>query len=353
MAKLLVVDDEKNIREVLGRFLSSREHKIAIAKSGREALDLVERDGAFDLVLSDWRMAEMNGLELLNEIKAKFPATIVILMTAYGTIQNAVAAMKGGAYDYVTKPFSLDQIQHAVDRALEVKELRLENPGLRNSIDGVPLLTTGSPEFRSLIETSHAAASSDATILLTGESGTGKNVLAQQIHKWSSRHDRPFVIVNCTTLSEHLLESELFGHMKGSFTGAIKDKPGRLEAANNGTVFLDEIAELPLSLQTKFLRFLQDELFERVGGDRTIKVDTRIIAATNRDLRQEIASGQFRVDLYYRLNVISLRVPALREHMEDLLPLAEKFLAEAAVRNRRSGLQFSEEARKAIFAHSL
>src|ERR1700689_4203365 len=352
MAKLLVVDDEKNIREALGRFLGSREHEIGMAKSGREALELVERDGAFDLVLSDWQMAEMNGLELLNEIKAKFPATIVILMTAYGTIQNAVAAMKGGAYDYVTKPFSLDQIQHAVVRALEIKELRTENRVLRNSIDGVPLLTTGNPGFRSLIEISHAAAASDATILLTGESGTGKNVLAQQIHKWSSRHDRPFVIVNCTTLSESLLESELFGHMKGSFTGAIKDKPGRLEAANGGTVFLDEIAELPLSLQTKFLRFLQDELFERVGGDRTIKVDTRIIAATNRDLRQEIASGQFRVDLYYRLNVISLRVPALREHMEDLLPLAEKLLAEAAARNKRSELRFSAEAQKALTDYS-
>jgi len=352
MAKLLVVDDEKNIREALGRFLGSREHEIGMAKSGREALELVERDGAFDLVLSDWQMAEMNGLELLNEIKAKFPATIVILMTAYGTIQNAVAAMKGGAYDYVTKPFSLDQIQHAVDRALEIKELRTENRVLRNSIDGVPLLTTGNPGFRSLIEISHAAAASDATILLTGESGTGKNVLAQQIHKWSSRHDRPFVIVNCTTLSEHLLESELFGHMKGSFTGAIKDKPGRLEAANGGTVFLDEIAELPPALQSKFLRFLQDARFERVGGEETIKVNARIIAATNRNLREEIDAGRFRSDLYYRLNVINLPMPALRERSEDIVPLAEMFLAQAAARNRRTGLQFSHEARKALVAYS-
>ena len=271
MAKLLVVDDEKNIRDALGRFFGSSKHEIVVAESGREALALMDRDGAFDLVLSDWRMAEMNGLELLNAIKAKYPTTIVILMTAYGTIQNAVAAMKAGAYDYVTKPFSLDQIQHAVDRALEVKELRTANRALRNSIDGVPLLTTGSPLFRALIETAHAAASSDATILLTGESGTGKNVLARQIHEWSSRRDRPFVIVNCTTLSEHLLESELFGHMKGSFTGAIKDKPGRLEAANDGSVFLDEISELSPALQSKFLRFLQDERFERVGGSRPSK----------------------------------------------------------------------------------
>ncbi len=239
-----------------------------------------------------------------------------------------------------------------MERALEVRELRSQNRALLRVIEGVPLVESRNPAFSALIETAYQAASSDATILLTGESGTGKNVLARQIHEWSPRRKFPFVTVNCTTLSESLLESELFGHMKGSFTGAIKDKPGRLEAANGGTVFLDEIAELPLSLQTKFLRFLQDELFERVGGDRTIKVDTRIIAATNRDLREEISAGQFRVDLYYRLNVISLRVPALREHMEDLMPLAEKFLAEAAARNRRSGLQFSDEARKARTAHT-
>ncbi len=352
MAKLLVVDDEKNIRETLGRFLGSREHETAIAESGREALALMDRDGAFDLVLSDWRMAEMNGLELLNAIKAKFPTTIVILMTAYGTIQNAVAAMKAGAYDYVTKPFSLDQIQHVVDRALEVKELRTENRTLRNSIDGVPLLTTASPRFRSLIETAYAAASSDATILLTGESGTGKNVLARQIHEWSPRRERPFVVVNCTTLSEHLLESELFGHMKGSFTGAIKDKPGRLEAADGGSVFLDEISELSPALQSKFLRFLQDERFERVGGDQTIKVDARIIAATNRNLPQEINAARFRSDLYYRLNVISLHMPALRERPEDILPLAESFLVDAAARSRRIGLQLSDEARKALVAYS-
>jgi NtrC-family two-component system response regulator AlgB len=352
MAKLLVVDDEKNIRDALGRFLGSRDHQIAIAESGREALALTECNGAFDLVLSDWRMAEMNGLELLTEIKAKFPATIVILMTAYGTVQNAVAAMKAGAYDYVTKPFSLDEIQHAVDRALEVKELRTEVRALRNSIDGVPLLTTGSPQYRSLMGTAFAAASSDATVLLTGESGTGKNVLARQIHEWSSRRERPFVTVNCTTLSEHLLESELFGHMKGSFTGAIKDKPGRLEAANGGSVFLDEIAELTPGLQSKFLRFLEDARFERVGGDETIKVDARIIAATNRSLQQEISSERFRSDLYYRLNVISLRVPALRERPEDILPLAEMFLTETAARNSRTGLQFSDDARKALVAYS-
>jgi two-component system, NtrC family, response regulator AlgB len=352
MAKLLVVDDDKNIRQSLTNFLTGCGHEVSPAESSREALQLLASGTQFDLVLSDWRMAEMNGLELLRAIKEKYPDLIVILMTAYATIDNAVAAMKAGAYDYLTKPFSVDQIQHVVERALEVTELRTQNQALLRVIEGVPLVESRSPLFRSLIETAHQAASSDAIVLLTGESGTGKNVLAHQIHEWSPRRKFPFVTVNCTTLSENLLESELFGHMKGSFTGAIKDKPGRIEAANGGTVFLDEIAELPLTLQTKFLRFLQDELFERVGGDRTIKVDTRIIAATNRDLQHEIAVGQFRSDLYYRLNVISLRVPALREHMEDLMPLAEKLLAEAAARNRRSGLEFSDGVRKALAAYN-
>ncbi|HXN84688.1 MAG TPA: sigma-54 dependent transcriptional regulator [Candidatus Binataceae bacterium] len=352
MARLLIVDDEKNIRQSLTTFLGSCGHEVTAAESSREALRLLSESPNYDLVLSDWRMAEMNGLELLKSIKERYQDIIVILMTAFGTIDDAVAAMKAGAYDYLTKPFSVDQIQHVVQRALEVRELRSQNQVLRGVIEGVPLLESRSPAFRTLIETAYQAASSDAIILLTGESGTGKNVLARQIHEWSRRRERPFVMVNCTTLSENLLESELFGHMKGSFTGAIKDKPGRLEAANGGTVFLDEIAELPVGLQTKFLRFLQDERFERVGGAETIQVDTRIIAATNRDLQQEIAAARFRTDLYYRLNVISLRVPALREHMEDLLPLAEKLLAEAAARNKRSELRFSAEAQKALTDYS-
>ncbi len=352
MARLLVVDDEKNIRDGLQHLFEGRKHQTFVAESGREALAVLAREGEMDLVLSDWRMAEMNGLELLKEIKSRCPATLVMLMTAYGTIQNAVAAMRAGAYDYVTKPFSLEEIELAVERALEVRELRAENRSLKNSINGVPMLESANAQFRAVTETAYAAASSDATILLTGESGTGKNVLARQIHEWSPRRARPFVTVNCTTLSEHLLESELFGHMKGSFTGAIKDKPGRLEAANGGSVFLDEIAELPQALQTKFLRFLQDERFERVGGEDTIQVNARIIAATNRDLPREIEGGRFRSDLYYRLNVIGLHVPALRDRPEDILALAGNILREAAARNSRSGLQFSEDAKKALVSYS-
>ncbi len=269
-------------------------------------------------------------------------------MTAYATVENAVEAMKSGAYDYVTKPFSLEQIQHTVDRALHVGLLTAENRALRSAIDDEPLLDSKSPAMQRLLDTARQAAASDATILLTGESGTGKNVIARQIHRWSRRQNRPFVGVNCTTLSEELLESELFGHMRGAFTGAIKDKPGRLEAANGGSVFLDEIADLTPTLQTKFLRFLQDQNFERVGGERTIHVDARIIAASNRDLESEVRAHHFREDLYYRLNVITLRVPPLRERREDILPLAQWLLNVAAVRTRYRWPGNVRELRNAI-----
>ena len=348
MAKLLIVDDEKNIRTHLSTFFETCGHQVRAAESAAQALALIADEGNFDLVLSDYRMAEMNGLELLQRIKRDHPQLPAILMTAYATVESAVTAMKSGAYDYVTKPFSLDQIQHVVARALEVQSLRAEVHLLRGAIDEQPLLESRSPAMRHLLEVARQAAASEATILLMGESGTGKNVLARQIHQWSQRSKGPFVVVNCTTLSESLLESELFGHMRGSFTGAFKDKPGRLEAANNGTVFLDEVADLAAPLQTKFLRFVQEQCFERVGGDQTIQVDTRIIAASNRDLLGEVRAHHFREDLFYRLNVIALHVPALRKRREDVLLLAERLLSTAAIRNHRPGLHFSAEAAAAI-----
>ncbi len=347
MARLLIVDDEKNIRANLASFFQSLGHDAQTAESGREARAMIEAT-PFDLVLTDFRMAEMNGLELLVEIRKRRPESLVILMTAYATVENAVAAMKAGAFDYVTKPFSLDQIQHLAERALQLQGLRAENRALRNAIDESPLLESSSAAMVRLMETSRQAAASEATVLLSGESGTGKNVLARQIHRWSPRHERPFVVVNCTTLSEELLESELFGHMRGAFTGAIKDKPGRLEAADGGTVFLDEIADLSATLQTKFLRFVQEQSFERVGGDRTIHVDIRIIAASNRDLRSEVAARRFREDLFYRLNVITLSVPPLRERREDILPLAQWMLSAASVRNRRAPMRLAPETATAL-----
>jgi two-component system, NtrC family, response regulator AlgB len=350
MASLLVVDDERNIRVRLAGFFESSGHSVQTAETGKQALDLLSSQGQVDLILTDYKMAELNGLELLQQIKHQAPETPVILMTAYGTIENAVAAMKAGAYDYLAKPFSLEQIQHVVERALEFQKLRAENRVLRDTVEERPLLDSHSNTMRRLLDTARQAARSEATILLTGESGTGKNVLARQIHQWSPRSQNPFVVVNCTTLSEHLLESELFGHMRGAFTGAIKDKPGRLEAADSGTVFLDEIGDLSAALQTKFLRFVQEQSFERVGGMQTIRVNTRIIAASNRDLAAEVAAHHFRDDLFYRLNVITLRVPPLRERREDILSLAERMLQAEAFRNHRPGLRFSPEA-AATLAH--
>jgi two-component system, NtrC family, response regulator AlgB len=351
MARLLIVDDEKNIRANLASFFRSLGHVAETAENGRQARALIET-APFDLVLTDFRMAEMNGLELLAEIKKRRPETLVILMTAYATVENAVAAMKAGAFDYVTKPFSLEQIQHLAERALQLQGLRAENRALRNAIDETPLLESGSAVMLRLMETARQAAASEATVLLCGESGTGKNVLARQIHRWSPRHERPFVVVNCTTLSEELLESELFGHVRGAFTGAIKDKPGRLEAADGGTVFLDEIADLSAALQTKFLRFVQEQSFERVGGDRTIRVDIRIIAASNRDLPSEVAARRFREDLFYRLNVITLSLPPLRERREDIGPLAQWMLAAASVRNRRAPMRLAQETADALRNYS-
>jgi two-component system, NtrC family, response regulator AlgB len=347
MAKLLIVDDERNIRRSLERFFQSLSHTVVTAEGGPQAVELIAAQ-PFDLILTDYKMAEVNGLELIVEARRRQPSCLVILMTAYATVENAVAAMKAGAYDYVTKPFSLDQIQHVVERALELKGLQAENQALRETIGEAPMLESQSPAMKHLFELAHQAAQSDATILLTGESGTGKNVLSRQIHRWSRRADGPFVVVNCTTLSEELLESELFGHVRGSFTGAIKDKPGRLEAADKGSVFLDEIADLTPRLQAKFLRFVQEQSFERIGSDAVIRVDARIIAASNRDLEAEVAQRHFREDLFHRLNVITLRVPALRERREDLLSLAGWMLRAAAIRNGRPAMRLSPEAAAAI-----
>jgi DNA-binding NtrC family response regulator len=316
--------------------------------SAPEALDAL-RARSFELVVTDVRMAGMDGLALLHEIRRRQPDTLVVLMTAYATVPQAVEAMRAGAYDYLVKPFALDEMGLLVRRALELYDLRRENRRLKLATDEPILLDSVSPAMQRALDVARQVAASDATVLLTGESGTGKTVLARQIHTWSARSAGPFVTISCTTLSEHLLESELFGHVKGAFTGAWKDNPGRLEAAAHGTVFLDEVGELPPELQAKLLRFLEERRFERVGGRTTIEIDARMVAATNRDLEAEVAAGRFRSDLYFRLNVIGIRLPPLRERRADLPRLVDHLLASLAARHGRARVPVpSEAARRAI-----
>src|SRR5262245_20033930 len=305
MATILIVDDTKNIREHLTSFVSDLGHTAVDAPDASAALAAcAEHD--FDLVLSDVRMAGMDGLALLHEIRRRRPEAVVVLMTAYATFPQAVEAIKAGAYDYLAKPFTLEQVRLLIERVLELQRLRRENVRLRRALDEPALLESASPAMQRAVATARQAATSDVTVLLSGESGTGKNVLAGAIHGWSPRREGPFVTISCTTLAEHLLESELFGHVKGAFTGAWKDKPGRLEAARGGTIFLDEVGDLSLELQAKLLRFLEEHCFERVGGVDTMEVDARVVAATNRDLEEDVRAGRFRADLFFRLNVVGI-----------------------------------------------
>jgi DNA-binding NtrC family response regulator len=350
MARILIVDDEKHIRSHLATYIQKLGHVVEAAEDGPQALSALDR-GDFDLVLSDVRMAGMDGLALLREVRRRLPEVVVVLMTAYATVPQAVEAIKAGAYDYLMKPFSLEQVSLLVRRALEVQTLRSENRRLRRVVEDPILLDSASPAMKRALETARQAASSDATVLLTGESGTGKSVLARQIHAWSPRHDRPFVTIACTTLADHLLESELFGHVKGAFTGAWKDKPGRISAAGTGTLFLDEVGDLPPDMQAKLLRFVEEHRFEPVGGNETVEVDARLITATNRDLETETRAGRFREDLFFRLNVIPIGLPPLRDRSEDLSALTDHLLAALAVRHRRDRVTLDPEARRVLAAY--
>jgi DNA-binding NtrC family response regulator len=350
MASILIVDDERRIRTHLTSYVRSLGYAVESAADGTEALAALGRR-SFDVVISDVRMAGTDGIALLRETKRLAPDTTVILMTAYATVAQAVEAMRAGAYDYLVKPFSLDEVKIRLERVIEVQSLRNENERLRSAVEGRVVVDSASPAMRQALATARRAAESDVTMLLTGESGTGKTVMARQIHAWSPRRDGPFVTIACTTLAEHLLESELFGHVKGAFTGAWKDKRGRLEAAAGGTVFLDEVGELPAELQAKLLRFLEEHRFERVGGSETLAVDVRVIAATNRNLDDEVRAGRFREDLYFRMNVLGLRLPALRERLEDLPALADHVAAMLALRHRRAGIRLARDARHALEAY--
>jgi NtrC-family two-component system response regulator AlgB len=325
---VLIVDDEKNIRHTLRVCIEGVGGEVSEAASTQAALEAIGRT-AYDAVFLDLRLGTQSGLDLIPQILAENPNAAIIVVTAYATVETAVDAMRRGAWDYLPKPFTPAQIRHLLDKVVAQRSLsarvadlegrlRLEAP----DVD----LSSAAPAMHSVLEVVNRAAQADVSVLFRGESGTGKGVLARTMHAESKRRDRPFVVINCPTLSEELLASELFGHAKGAFTGAVRDQPGRVEVAEGGTLFLDEIGELPANLQAKLLRFLQERLFERVGETRTRRADVRVVTATNRDLEADVKSGAFREDLLYRLNVIEVKVPALRERREDILPLARRFL---------------------------
>jgi two-component system response regulator PilR (NtrC family) len=326
--KILVVEDEKNMRDILSILLEGEGYSVVTAPDGTAGLELLGKD-IYDLVITDIKMPGHDGFEILKEAKEIAPETLVIMITAFGTTESAIEAMKLGAYDYIHKPFKIDEIRLVVKNAIEKKRLRGEVSVLREKIRTTFELGNifyRSPKMQELLRILPKIAESDSNVLITGESGTGKEFFATALHNLSPRKEYNFVAINCASLPEGLLESELFGHMKGAFTGAISNKQGLFEVANGGTLFLDEIGDMPLSLQAKLLRVLENGTFRRVGGTADIKVDVRIIAATNKNLREEIEGGRFREDLFYRLNVIPVNLPPLRERKEDIPLLIDFFV---------------------------
>ncbi|MGD9034773.1 MAG: sigma-54 dependent transcriptional regulator [Desulfobacteraceae bacterium] len=343
---VLVVDDDPAHRTMLRTLLTGWGYSILEADDGSTAIEKVHEQ-AFDLILMDIRMIKVSGLEALNEIKAFNPAIPVIIMTAYSSVETAVEALKSGAYDYLTKPLDFDELRLAMERAMDHRQLREENRLLRESLGNHfdrQNIIGRSPAMVKLLETVAQVAPSEATVLITGESGTGKEMIAGAIHFNSPRKDGPFVKINCAAITETLLESELFGHEKGAFTGAHKRKEGRFRQAHGGSIFLDEISEMSLAMQVKLLRVLQEREITRVGGEEVINVDVRLIAATNKDLLVEIEAGRFREDLFYRLNVVTLNMPPLRERREDVPLLAKHFLGMFSEKNRKTIKGFSPQA---------
>ncbi|MFP4491451.1 MAG: sigma-54-dependent transcriptional regulator [Spirochaetaceae bacterium] len=353
---VLVVDDEKNIREGLKTSLEMDDYTVYIAEDGKQGWNLVNnRD--IDLVIADLKMPGLSGEELLKRISSSYPTIPVIILTGHGTIESAVEAMRNGAFDFVTKPVNLDRLSLLVKRALSNRDLVLQHRSLQEEVKKLterqkaPQIIGKSPEIQKIIQMVEQVAATKASVLITGESGVGKEVVADALVKLSNRSDKPFIKVHCAALAETLLESELFGHEKGAFTGAVSRKRGRFELAHTGTIFLDEIAEINQQVQIKILRVLQDKKFERVGGEETLEVDVRIISATNRDVYKEIEEGRFREDLYYRLNVVNIHVPPLRERKDDIPLLAAAFLKEFAEENNKPIEGFEPKARNAMYTY--
>ena len=351
---MLVIDDEKNIRATLSLCLEQAGCQVTAAASAESALSVLAQQTQ-DLAFLDLRLGDSNGLDLIPGLLAECPNLMIVVMTAYATIDSAVEAIKRGASDYLPKPFTPAQIRHVVDQRLKQRELTrrvMELEGRLREAAPETDLETDSPKLHAVFEVAQRASISDAPVLLRGESGTGKSVLARRIHSLSPRGCHPFVVINCPTLSEELLTSELFGHAKGAFTGAVRDQPGRVETAEGGTLFLDEIGDISPSLQAKLLRFLEDKEFERIGENKTRRANVRMIAATNHDLEDRVRKGLFREDLLYRLNVIDLHLPPLRERPEDVLRLARRFLMFFARSARRRTPELSKAAEDALISYN-
>lgn len=343
---ILIIDDEKSQRDVLSGYLKKKGYTIFIAISGEDGIKIA-KENLIDIILSDFKMPDMTGIEVLEEVKKMNPEISFIMITAFGTVENAVRAMRLGADDYISKPVDLDELDILIDKIIGHKDLKSENEMLKTQLQEkyrISAVISESPNMASVINIAVRVAESKATVLITGESGTGKEVIAKSIHYLSSRKDKPFVAVNIPALSATLIESELFGHEKGSFTGADKMSKGRFELADKGTIFLDEIGDIPLATQVKLLRVLQEQQIERVGSAEGIYIDTRIITATNQNLDKKIKDGTFREDLFYRLNIVSINIPPLRERKEDIIPLIEFFIKKYSEENHKKDIEISKEA---------
>jgi two-component system, NtrC family, response regulator AtoC len=354
--KILIVDDELLIRNFLAEALSRKHFEVMTAENGNKAVSLL-KEHAFDMVITDMKMPDITGIDVLRKAKELSPNTIVVIMTAFGSIENAVEAMRLGAFHYLLKPFSADTIEAVIEKAQEHLSLVHENQYLRQQLapandKGGHTFICESPAMKLVSNQVLQAAKSSAAIFIHGESGTGKEVVAHVIHTNSTRANRPFIKVNCAAIPETLIESEFFGHEKGSFTGATARRLGRFELANGGTLLLDEITETPSGLQAKLLRVTQEQEFERIGGSKPIKVDVRLISTSNRDMKEAISQKMIREDLYYRLNVIPIYLPPLRERKEDIIPLANHFLEKAAAENRRERKTLTPDAQKKLLAYA-
>jgi DNA-binding NtrC family response regulator len=349
-ARILVVDDELNMRVVLAAMLKKEGYEVATAANGQEALNIL-KEGQVSVVATDLRMPGLDGMELLQKIMQYDHALPVIILTAYGTVASAVDALKKGAFDYITKPFEQDELKTVISKAVRTRQLD----------DGLPAPTGDADQYRIIGKSSRISeilrivqkvSPSETTVLITGETGTGKELIARAIHANSSRKKQPFIKINCAAIAHNLVESELFGYEKGAFTGAVTTKPGRFELAHKGTLFLDEVGEIPRDVQAKLLQAIQDQSFERIGGLKTISVDVRLITATNKNLPDEIKAGHFREDLYYRLNVFPIHLPPLRERADDILPLTEYFLKKANSKLGKMITGVTPEVRDSLLAHS-